>query len=73
MTESGRLYKHERYDQIIEEQVAISYASKGISIADTDELSPYDRKIILKSIIKIKESEEEAVKKSKGRRSVTNY
>jgi hypothetical protein len=56
---TGRTYAQERYEQILEEQVVISYSSKGISIADTDELSPFDRKLILKSILKIKEAEAE--------------
>lgn len=58
--ENGRTYKQNRYKQILEEQISISYASKGISIADTDELSPYDRGIILDSITEIKEMEREA-------------
>lgn len=53
----GRHWKQVRYDQIVEEQVAISYASKGISISDTDEMTPYDREQILKMIQKIKEAE----------------
>lgn len=56
-TKDGRFWKQVRYDQIVEEQVAISYASKGISISDTDEMTPYDREQILKMIQKIKEAE----------------
>lgn len=59
-TDKGRLWKQERYDEILEEQVLISYAAKGISITDTDELTPYDRNIILQSIMKIKDQEAKA-------------
>ena len=63
-TDSGRPYKAVRYDEIIEEQVAISYISKGgISLMDTDGVSQYDRKIILQSLLKIKEQESENLKK----------
>lgn len=58
-------YKQQRYHEIVEEQVAISYASKGgVTISDTDDISPYDRKIILKSILKIKEAESDAAEKA---------
>jgi len=63
-TDSGRPYKAVRYDEILEEQVAISYISKGgISLMDTDGVSQYDRKIILQSLLKIKEQENENIKK----------
>lgn len=62
---NGEPYAAYRYRQIIEEQVSISYASKGISIADTDELTPYDRKLILDSIIKIKDEEKKAIEESR--------
>lgn len=35
--------------------MSISYASRGISLADTDDMSPYDRKLILDTVIKIGE------------------
>jgi len=63
---SGKLYRHEKYDEIIEEQTHISYYSKGISIKDTDEMCPYDRNIILQTIIKIKEQEIKAQEKAQG-------
>lgn len=62
----GRYYKQHRYDQILEEQVSISYAANGISISDTDDLSPYDREMILKTIYKIKEMEREAQERAQG-------
>lgn len=69
--EGGRLYTQVRYDQIVEEQTAISYASKGgVTIADTDEMCPYDRGLVLKSIMKIKEAEAEAQEKAMNPRLV---
>lgn len=63
--ENGRLYTQVRYDQIIEEQVAISYASKGgISISDTDEMCPYDRSLVLKAIQDIRKAEAETQSKA---------
>lgn len=47
----------ERYRQIIEEQVIISYLSKSISFFDTDMISPYDRMLILDTLNKIKDEE----------------
>ena len=63
--EDDRLYTQIRYDQILEEQTAISYSSKGgVTIADTDEMCPYDREQVLKSILKIKEMEADAQNKA---------
>lgn len=70
--EDGQWYSQHKYKQIIDEQVAISYASKGISIADTDELSPFDRKLILESILKIKDAEKEAMDKASGNRNISH-
>lgn len=67
----GEPYKHFKYKQIINEQVAISYASKGISISDTDELCPYDRKLVLEALIGIKDKEREEIEKSYQNRSAS--
>ena len=59
--ENGLTYKQQRYRDIIDEQVLISYMSKGsLSMTDTEFVSPYDRELILKSIIKIREQELQA-------------
>jgi len=63
---SGRWYEQERYDQILEEQVNISAYSQSISLADTDELSPYDRKVILNTLIKKHQQEIEAQESAQG-------
>ena len=63
---SGKWYEQERYDQIIDEQVNISKYSGSITISDTDELSPHDRKLILGSLMKIHQQEIDAQEKAQG-------
>lgn len=55
-------YEHnqEQYKNIIEEQVAISYAINGISFEDTNEMTGFDRKCVLDALKKIREAEKEA-------------
>lgn len=50
----------EQYKNIIEEQVAISYAIQGISFDDTNEMTGFDRRCVLDSLKKIREAEKEA-------------
>lgn len=58
----NRLYRNIKYDNIIKDQVAIAYISKGgISISDSDELSPYDRKLVLDTLTEIKNIESESI------------
>lgn len=54
----------EAYQSIIEEQTIISYSIKGISFEDTDEISRYDRKLILKALEKIRKVEKETQEKA---------
>ena len=61
---SGLWYKQERYREILKEQVTISYLVNGISLTDTDEMTPFDRKLILEIITSIKEKEKEEYEKS---------
>ena len=63
---NGKLYRHEKYDEIVQEQTHISYYAKGISIDDTDEMCPYDRKLVLKTIVEIREREIKASESSSG-------
>lgn len=63
--DSGESYANFRYKQIVEEQVTIAYMSKGaISFTELDSLSPYDRDLVLKNIIKIKEEEKKQIEES---------
>lgn len=62
--DDGRWYEQHRYDDIMEEQVTICYISNSITIADTDEMTPYDRGLILKILMQIKNDEKEALEKS---------
>jgi hypothetical protein len=47
----------------------ISYLNNGISFTDTDELSPFDRELILKCLRDIKKKEQEEASKASGRRT----
>lgn len=59
--DNGVPYKIQRHQDIIEEQVLIGYLSKGaINLENTDMVSPYERKLILNAILKIKEQENKA-------------
>lgn len=65
--DNGLTYKQQRYKDIINEQVLISYLSKGaLNMVDTEFVTPFDRELILQSIIDIREQEvkaqEEAMK-----------
>ena len=57
----GRPLRFHQYEQILEEQVIISYVSKSISIEDTDYMCPFDRQMILKNLRKIKDIEKESM------------
>jgi hypothetical protein len=65
MTDDGRLSTQIEYDNILKQQVTISYLCNGISISDTDEMTPYDRKIIYDHLCDIKNKEMESFKKAK--------
>ena len=63
----------EAYESIIEEQTIISYSIKGISYQDTDSISRYDRKLILKSLEKIRKIEKEAQEKALAESQSKNF
>ena len=65
-TDSGRLSTQIAYDNVLKQQVTISYLCNGISISDTDEMSPYDRNLIFETLCEIKKEEEENLKKLKN-------
>ena len=55
---NGKLLRHIKYDNIIKDQVTIAYISKGgISLEDSDYLSPYDRKLVIDTLAELKELE----------------
>lgn len=72
LSEEQYRINQEQYKNIIDEQVAISYAIQGISFEDTNEMTGFDRKCVLESLKKIREAEKEAhnkaVKESEARR-----
>lgn len=55
----GRPIRFHRYEQIMKEQVMISYVSKSITIEDTDNMCPFDREMIYKNLEEIKSTEKE--------------
>ena len=64
MTDEQYNVCREAYESIIEEQTIISYSIKGITFSDTEEISRYDRKLILKALEKIRKIEKEAQEKA---------
>jgi len=66
----GRTYKHTKYDEILKEQVIISYMSKGmISIEELDGMCRYDRRLVLDTLKEIREQEAESHKRAMGMRT----
>jgi coenzyme F420-reducing hydrogenase gamma subunit len=55
----NRTYANCQYDNIIRDQVTISYLSKSIDFDSTDYMCPYDRKLVLSTLMEIKEKEAE--------------
>lgn len=54
MTSDGRPYHRVRYKQIVEEQVTLSYLTKGgVTYGDSEEMTPYERKIALDTMTEI--------------------
>ena len=54
------------YDEIVEQQVIITYLSNGITFKDTEDITPYDRNLILSVIKKIKEEERKSIEENKA-------
>lgn len=67
-----RIYR-KAYEDLIEEQVMISYCIKGISFEDTNNMTRHDRRAVFKALEKIRESEKEArdkaMEEAKNRRN----
>lgn len=65
----GRPYNSVKYEQILKEQLLISYLSKGaVSISDTSQLPINDRKILLNTLKQVEETKKkryEEMKESK--------
>lgn len=55
-----------KYRQIVDEQLEISYSTKGITFTDTEYMSYYERTLVLNSIREIKKKEVEAFGNSQG-------
>lgn len=58
MTDDGRPYAPEKYKSIVQEQVILGYLTQGgVSYQDTEEMTPYERKIAYDTIKEIIESQ----------------
>ena len=65
LTSDGKSFAKVRYKEIISEQVALSYLTKGgVSYGDSEKMSPNERHLALESIKEILESQAEAQKKA---------
>ena len=62
LTSNGQPYHRVRYKQIIEEQVTLGYLTKGgVSYGDTEQMTPYERKIALDVITDILKQQNDSV------------
>lgn len=60
MTSDGQPYHRWKYKQIIEEQVALGYLTKGgVTYHDSEEMSPHERHLALEAIKEILKSQSE--------------
>lgn len=51
MTYDGKSYKREKFKEIVSEQVMLGYLTKGgVTYGDTDNMSPYERRIAVDTI-----------------------
>lgn len=58
MTSDGQYYPQVKYKSIIKEQVMIGYLTKGgVTYGDTEEMTPYERKIALETITEVLEQQ----------------
>lgn len=69
MTSDGQPYHRLRYKQIVEEQVTLGYLTKGgVTYQESEEMTPYERKIALDTITGIlndtAKKREEAIKQA---------
>lgn len=65
MTSDGQLYHRAKFKQIISEQVTLGYLTKGgVSYSDSEEMTPYERKIALDTVRDIIDSEVKAKEKA---------
>lgn len=70
MTSDGQPYHRAKYKEIISEQVILGYLTKGgVTYQDSEEMTPYERKIALQTIKDLLEAQnrkqEEAINQAK--------
>jgi hypothetical protein len=61
LTSKGEPYHRVRYKNIIEEQVILGYLTKGgVAYGDSENMTPYERKLALETMKKFLEASENA-------------
>lgn len=70
MTSDGQPYHRAKYKEIISEQVILGYLTKGgVTYQESEEMTPYERKIALQTIKDLLEAQnkkqEEAINQAK--------
>lgn len=61
MTSKGEPYHRVRYKNIIEEQVLLGYLTKGgVTYGDSEDMTPYERKLALETMKKFLETSNDA-------------
>lgn len=65
LTSDGQPYNRLKFKQIVSEQVTIGYLSKGgVSYKDTDQMTPFERKIAYETLKEIYDEQYAAQKKA---------
>lgn len=65
MTSNGKPYYRERFREIVREQVAIGYYSKGgVNYGDTEIMTPYERTLAYEALKEIIDAQNEANEKA---------
>lgn len=65
MTSNGQPFARVRFKEIISEQVTLGYLTKGgVSYSDSENMSPYERKLAIEAITDFLKAQAEAQEKA---------
>ena len=65
MTSKGQPFARVRFKEIISEQVTLGYLTKGgVSYSDSENMSPYERKLAIEAIMDFLKAQAEAQEKA---------
>lgn len=65
MTSEGKPFARVRFKEIISEQVTLGYLTKGgVSYSDSENMSPYERKLAIEAITDFLKAQAEAQEKA---------